>query len=64
MGLTAVAVCAALALSGSEYVPALGIVLASYGPLALVEGVVTGAAVVLMRRVKPELLGPEAVVSG
>ncbi len=64
VGLTAVAVCAALALSGSGYVPALGIVLASYGPLALVEGVVTGAAVVLMRRVKPELLGPEAVVSG
>jgi cobalt/nickel transport system permease protein len=54
--LTAVLVCAALALSGSEYVPALGIVLISYGPLALVEAVVTGAAVVLLRRVKPELL--------
>lgn len=55
--LTAVFVCAALALSGSEYVPALGIVAASYGPLALVEGVITGGAVVLVRQVKPELLG-------
>lgn len=64
VGLTALAVCVALALSGSEYVPALGIVLASYGPLALVEGVVTGAAVLLMRRVKPELLGPEVPVGG
>ena len=54
--LTAVLVCAALALSGSEYVPALGMVMISYGPLALVEAVVTGAAVVLLRRVKPELL--------
>jgi cobalt/nickel transport system permease protein len=64
VGLTAVAVCVALALSGSEYVPALGLVFASYGPLAVVEGVVTGAAVVLMRRVKPELLSAEAAVGG
>lgn len=57
--LTAVFVCAALALSGAEYVPALGIVAASYGPLALVEGAVTGAAIVLVRQAKPELLGLE-----
>lgn len=57
--LTAICVCAALALSGSEYVPALGIVAATYGPLAIVEGAVTGAAVVLVRQVKPELLGVE-----
>lgn len=57
--LTAALVCGALALSGSEYVPALGLVLLSYGPLAVVEGVVTGAAVVLLRRVKPELLAVE-----
>lgn len=62
--LTAVFVCAALALSGSEYVPALGLVLASYGPLALVEGAVTGAAVALLVRVKPELLGAEGLVHG
>ena len=64
VGLTAVAVCTALALNADSYVPALGLVLASYAPLALVEGGVTGAAVVLMRRVKPELLGPEAPVGG
>jgi cobalt/nickel transport system permease protein len=64
VGLTAVAVCTALALSADSYVPALGLVLASYAPLALVEGGVTGAAVVLMRRVKPELLGLEAPVGG
>ena len=64
VGLTAIAVCAALALSREEYVPALAIVLASYGPLAVVEGAVTGAAVVLVRRVKPELLGSEASVRG
>jgi cobalt/nickel transport system permease protein len=58
------AVCAALALSGSEYVPALGVVLASYAPPALVEAAITGAAVVLMRRVKPELLGAEAALGG
>lgn len=59
VALTAVFVCAALALSGSEYVPALGIVAASYGPLAIVEGAITGAAVALVRQVKPELLGVE-----
>lgn len=55
--LVALMVMAALALSGSQYQPALPLVLASFGPLALVEGVVTGAAVVLIRQVKPELLG-------
>jgi len=60
--LTAALVCAALAASGSEYVPALGIVLLSYGPLAVVEAVVTGAAVTLLLRVKPELLAVGGVV--
>jgi cobalt/nickel transport system permease protein len=55
--LVALMVMAALALSGSQYQPALPLVLASFGPLALVEGIVTGAAVVLIRQVKPELLG-------
>lgn len=61
VALTAALVCAALALSGAEYVPALGIILASYGPLAIVEAVITGAAVGLLKKIKPELLGvPEA----
>lgn len=57
--LTAALVCTALALSGPEFVPALGIILISYGPLALMEGAVTGAAVLLLRQTKPELLGIE-----
>jgi len=64
VGLTALFVCIALALSGSEYVPALGLVLISYGPLALVEGVVTGAAVALLVKVKPELLKAGEPVDG
>lgn len=54
--LTAVLVCLSLGFSGEEYRPALTIVLASYGPLAAVEAVLTAAAVSLLRRVKPELL--------
>jgi cobalt/nickel transport system permease protein len=64
VGLTALLVCAVIALSGSEYVPALGIVLISYGPLALVEAVITGAAVALLKQVKPEILGLEAPAVG
>jgi cobalt/nickel transport system permease protein len=55
--LTAGLVCLALALSGPEYVPALGLVLASYGPLALIEAALGGAAAGFLRQVKPELLG-------
>ncbi|MBK8175066.1 MAG: cobalt transporter CbiM [Rhodospirillales bacterium] len=57
VALTALFVCAALALSGPEYRPALGIVLLSYGPLMVIEGALTGAAVVLLKKVKPEILG-------
>ena len=59
--LTAVLVCLSLGLSAPEYRPALTIVLASYGPLAAVEAVLTAAAVSLLRRVKPELLCLAAV---
>ncbi len=59
--LTALLVCLSLGLSASEYRPALTIVVASYGPLALVEAALTAGAVSLLRRVKPELLClPEA----
>ena len=54
--LTALLVCLSLGLSASEYRPALTIVVASYGPLALVEAALTAGAVSLLRRVKPELL--------
>jgi cobalt/nickel transport system permease protein len=57
VALTAVLVGAALALSGPEYVPALGLVLISYGPLAVVEAALTGAAAVLLQQVRPDILG-------
>jgi cobalt/nickel transport system permease protein len=53
---TAALVCLAVATSAPEFRPALGIVAASYLPLAVVEGFVTGAAVSLLRRIKPEVL--------
>lgn len=55
--LTAGLVCAMLALSATHYLPALGVVLATYGPLAVVEAALTAAAVALLHKVKPELLG-------
>lgn len=59
--LTALLVCLSLGLSAPAYRPALTVVVASYGPLALVEAALTAGAVSLLRRVKPELLClPEA----
>lgn len=64
VALTAVMVCSAIALSGSEYRPALGIVAMTYLPLALVEAVVTGAAITLLVRVKPEVLAAPVPAGG
>jgi cobalt/nickel transport system permease protein len=63
-GLTALLVCASLALSGPEYRPALGIVLASYGPLAVVEAAVTAAATVLLCQLRPAMIGIGARAHG
>ncbi|MFO1070286.1 MAG: cobalt transporter CbiM [Geminicoccaceae bacterium] len=52
---SAALVCLVLATSSAEFRPVLGIVAATYLPLALVEGFVTGAAVALLRRIKPEV---------
>lgn len=49
-----VAVC--LALSSSDYVPSARILVATYIPLMVGEGVITGFAIAFIRRVKPELL--------
>lgn len=51
---TGAMVALALALSDSAFVPAAGVMLATYGPLALVEGAVTGAAVAVLRHAMPE----------
>lgn len=56
VALTGVMVCAALALSGSAFIPAAKILFATFLPLTLVEAAVTGAAVAFIRRVAPELL--------
>lgn len=61
---TAGLVCLALALSGPEYVPALGVIAATYVPLMIAEAAVTGAALGFMTKVKPELLGLEQPVHG
>jgi cobalt/nickel transport system permease protein len=53
---TAGGVALALALSASEYVPALSVVLLTYGPLAVVEGGITAATVAFLGRVKPDIL--------
>jgi cobalt/nickel transport system permease protein len=53
---TAGCVCAALALSSTEYLPSLKIIAVTYLPLALIEAVVTGFVVSFLARVKPEVL--------
>ena len=62
--LTAALVSLALAISGAEYVPALGFVVASYIPLMIAEAAVTGAALAFLTKVKPELLGLEQPAHG
>lgn len=54
--MTGVMVCAALALSGNEFVPAAKILLATFLPLTIVEAAVTGATVAFLKRVAPEVL--------
>lgn len=46
-----------LALSGQEFYMAAQLVLLSSLPVMVVDGLLTGAAVVLMQRVKPEVFG-------
>ncbi len=46
----------ALALSDSAYVPSAKIILATYIPLMIGEGIITGFAIAFLKRVKPELL--------
>lgn len=53
---TAGGVTAALALSASDYLPSIRIILVTFLPLAVVEAVVTAAAVSFLMRVKPEML--------
>lgn len=64
--LTALAVGAALAASGREFLAAAQLVLVSHVPVLVVEAAVTGAVVSLLQKVRPEAFAfaPQAVVTG
>ena len=55
IALTTLLVALALALSGDEYIPAAKLVFFAHVPVMAVEALLTGAAVLLAHRVKPEL---------
>jgi cobalt/nickel transport system permease protein len=55
IALTTLLVALALALTGEEFVAAAHLVLVAHLPLMAVEGVLTGFAVMLARKVKPDL---------
>ncbi|PIE43378.1 MAG: cobalamin biosynthesis protein CbiM [Gammaproteobacteria bacterium] len=54
--LTTLCVAASLALSGDSFLLAAKATMVAHIPVMIVEGFVTGAAVILLRTVKPELL--------
>ena len=53
-------VAAALALSASDFTPVASVLLATYLPLAAIEGAITAAVVAFFARVEPEALRPVA----
>jgi cobalt/nickel transport system permease protein len=53
--MTALVMAMSLMLSGDEFVVAAQLTLLSHLPVMLVEGLLTGAAVYLVARVRPEL---------
>ncbi|MBK1706734.1 cobalt transporter CbiM [Halochromatium glycolicum] len=57
IALTALGVAAVLALSGEAFIPAAKLVVIGHVPVMLVEGLLCAAAVTLIRRVRPDLLG-------
>jgi len=58
--LTALMVALVLWMSGDEFVPQAKLVLLAHLPVAVIEGLVCAAAVVLIHRVKPDLFGAVA----
>lgn len=57
IALTTIMVAISLALTGDEFLPAAKLVFFAHIPVMIVEALLTGAAVYLARRVKPELFG-------
>ena len=58
--LTGLMVALAIGLSSEAFLPASKVILLTYLPLAMAEGAVTGATILFLRRVAPELLLVEA----
>jgi cobalt/nickel transport system permease protein len=56
--LSGVMVSGSLALSSSDYLPAAGVILATYLPLLIAEAAITGAIASFLIRVSPEILMP------
>lgn len=56
VGLTALLVAVSLGLSGREFIPAARIVVLAHLPVMAIEGAVTAAAVLLILRVRPDML--------
>ncbi len=55
IALTTIAVAISLALSGDEFIPAAKLVFFAHIPVMVIEALLSGAAIFLARRVKPEL---------
>lgn len=55
IAVTTLAVAFSLALSGDEFIPAAKLVFVAHVPVIIIEALLSGAAIFLARRVKPEL---------
>ncbi|WP_350336105.1 cobalt transporter CbiM [Coralliovum pocilloporae] len=64
IGLTALFVGISLAFSGEELIPAAKLAFFAHIPVMIIEGLLTGAAILLVRKVKPELLSASIPTAG
>ncbi|MCB9958089.1 MAG: cobalt transporter CbiM [Rhodospirillaceae bacterium] len=63
IAMTAMCVAIALALSGQEFLPAAEIVVLAHMPVMAIEGLITAAAVVLIKRVRPDMFPSRRTVA-
>ena len=64
IALTTGLVAVALSLSGDEFIPAAQLVFFAHIPIMIIEALLSAAAIYLIRRVKPELIGTFALSGG
>jgi len=64
VGLTGALVVTSLLLSGQAFAPAASVIGATFVPLALIEGLLTGVVITFLLRVEPALLSMEQSVDG